>query len=264
MDSSIVLVLLGPTASGKTKALEDLNLDPKLFEIISCDSRQIYKELEISTAAPSLKFRNIIKHHFISTLEPNQNFTAGEFVKEANIIINNIHEKNKIPIIVGGSIFYYNAIRTGMLPIHNLNQNKDEKTKYLEKLTIEERLNLLKKLDPEIISVTVNKNNEKIKYIHENDSYRIFRALEIILCTNKKLSDINKENINSLKKTNLNFKGFYFEVEKNFHKKLIEERVKIMIEEGIVEEVAKVYNKYGLCKILKNYGNERGIGCVFR
>ncbi len=251
----IVLVLLGPTGSGKTQAIQELGLDPKKYEILSCDSRQIYEGLEMTTAAPEVEFQKFIKHHLVSIVKPNEAFSAGDFFRRASRIINELHHKNKIPVIVGGSGFYYRALETGLFPITVSNEIRESVSAW----SAEERLEKLKQLDSDIVTFCTNEkvmigDSHPIPKIHVNDVYRIQRALEIILTNNKKLSTIWQEMKTSKKERQVTYKGFYFQLEKEEHDQMIKERVKKMIQMGIVDEVGKVYKEYGVCKILNSSG----------
>ncbi|ROL62520.1 tRNA (adenosine(37)-N6)-dimethylallyltransferase MiaA, partial [Bacteroidetes/Chlorobi group bacterium ChocPot_Mid] len=108
-----VLAIVGPTASGKTKASIELS---KLIniEVISADSRQVFKYLNIGTAKPTADELNAVKTYFIDYLEPDSYISAGRFAKEAQIIIEQIFKKNKLPVVVGGTGLYIQALCEGI------------------------------------------------------------------------------------------------------------------------------------------------------
>ena len=237
-DKINALALLGPTASGKTQALK--LLDYSLYEIISCDSRQIYKGLEITTVAPEKEFQEKIPHHFVSCLSPLKKPTAGKFVEKAKKLILEIQKRKKIPLICGGNNFYFQALSKGMFSI---SENLEVKKK-ISKMSKKERYEQLKKLDLEAL---------ESKRIHKNDDYRITRALEIIFSSNKKLSTFWKE----WKENNtpeLKIKGFFFQIEKEKNLIQIKARAQKMIKDGMIEEVGKLYEMHNLCPALETIG----------
>lgn len=140
--------LFGPTASGKTNLLfENLNIKEQKFEVINVDSRQIYKVIPIGTAAPTRGILRKIPHHLVQFLEPNETFSAGEFKRKAQILIEEIYKRNRIPILCGGTGFYFKAFYTEMLYIEEPNQHlKKEIKQYLASLTPEEKKNYSIKL----------------------------------------------------------------------------------------------------------------------
>lgn len=107
-----VLAIVGPTASGKTK-LSIIVAEKINGEIISADSRQIYKYMDIGTAKPSKEERERIRHHFVDELNPNEEFNAGIFGEKGREIIEDIFSSGKVPIVVGGSGLYIRALIDG-------------------------------------------------------------------------------------------------------------------------------------------------------
>ena len=113
-----VLFILGPTGIGKTEiSLQLANHFP--IEIVSADSRQIYKYLDIGTAKPSQDVLNKIKHHFIDHLSPDDYYSAGMFGREARRVIEQIFRDSKVPVVVGGSGFYIQALIDGLSDIES-------------------------------------------------------------------------------------------------------------------------------------------------
>lgn len=176
-----VIVILGPTGSGKSKL--SISLAKKLGgEIVSCDSMQIYRRMDIGTAKISKKEMENIPHHMIDIVEPNEEFSVGEYVKQAKKIIAEIFERNKVPIVVGGTGLYVKALA----------QNYD--FGFAEKnLEIREKYKkILKEKGNEFLFNILNEKNPEIaKKIHVNDTKKIIRALEKI--ENKKNSEKNLE-----------------------------------------------------------------------
>ena len=176
-----VIVILGPTGSGKSKL--SISLAKKLGgEIVSCDSMQIYRRMDIGTAKISKKEMENIPHHMIDIVEPNEEFSVGEYVKQAKKIIAEIFERNKVPIVVGGTGLYVKAL-TQNYDFGNTEKNLEIREKYkkiLKEKGNEFLFNILNEKDPEIA-----------KKIHVNDTKKIIRALEKI--ENKKNSEKNLE-----------------------------------------------------------------------
>ncbi len=165
-----VIVILGPTGSGKSKL--SISLAKKLGgEIVSCDSMQIYRRMDIGTAKISKKEMENIPHHMIDIVEPNEEFSVGEYVKQAKKIIAEIFERNKVPIVVGGTGLYVKALAQNY-DFGFAEKNLEIREKYrniLEEKGNEFLFNILNEKDPEIA-----------KKIHVNDTKKIIRALEKI------------------------------------------------------------------------------------
>lgn len=229
-----IIILTGPTGVGKT--LISLQIAESLsdIEIISADSMQIYKNMDIGTDKPSNDILKKYIHHCIDLVEPSQNYDVMQYSSQALKSIKNILSRGKKPIIVGGSGLYikslYNPIFKGPgknQQIRNdlLKLEKEKGNKYL--------YNKLKKYDPLYA-----------KKISENDTKRIIRALEVFQLTGKSFSSFHKNNNlpSSLTKYNfiiiciyMNRKGLYQNI--NY-------RVDKMISNGLIKEVEIVFNKY--------------------
>ncbi len=163
-----VLAIVGPTASGKTKLAIQLALRLET-EIISADSRQIYKELNIGTAKPTQEELDKVKHHFISHISITENYDVGKFVQEASQVISKLHLENKIPIIAGGTGLYINSLLYGIFegPSSD-NQIRQSLENELRDSGLNSLLKKLEEVDPE----TYNK-------IDKNNPRRVIRALEV-------------------------------------------------------------------------------------
>ena len=223
-----ILVIAGPTCSGKTKLGIKLALSLR-GEIISADSRQIYKYLDIGTAKPSNADLNKVKHHFISELEPDVNYNVSKFEKEANLRIEEIFKKNKRPIIVGSGL-YIKALTDGIVET----PGKDEKLR--EKLEQEKEKfgnkflhDKLKKIDP-----------ESAAKMHPSYWKRVIRALEVYYLTGKSISQFHKEQIDTHQ---YKFEEYVLNWPREILYKNIEIRVDKMIESGFVNEVKMILNK---------------------
>lgn len=236
-----VVVLLGPTGVGKTEIVTHLSKKIPI-EVVSADSRQIYKYLSVGTNKPPGSWKKIdnerffiyenIIHHLVDFLEPTQQYNAGSFYEDAKKIIEKIILKNKIPILVGGTGLYIKTITDGI----SILPKRDTKLReYLSKLKEsygnQYLYDLLKKLDP-----------NRAEEIHPNNTQRIIRSLEIILQTGIPFSEIVKKSPKQSQYESLIFGLLYSN--KNFIKKRIYERTEQMFKNGIVEETMYVLNKY--------------------
>ncbi len=223
-----LLVLGGPTAVGKTelsiKLAKELN-----GEIISADSMQIYKYMDIGSAKVTEQEMDGIKHHLIDVIEPNLPFSVADFKEYGEISLKNILSKNKFPIIAGGTGLYINSLTCNMTFTE---AEKDEEYRlYLEKLS-EEKGNdfvheMLKEIDP--ISY---------KEIHANNRKRVIRALEVYKLTKKPFSSFNAGE--DFYKSD--YDVYYYVLTMNRDKlyEKINKRVDIMIEKGLLEECIKL------------------------
>lgn len=239
-----IIVLVGPTAVGKTYISVEL---AKKFntEILSADSMQIYKEMDIGTAKVTEDEKKNVIHHMIDIINPDETFSVSDFKSTAENIIDNILDKNKIPIIVGGSGLYVNSL------IYDLDFGKaksDNKIReYYTSLYNENGedflYEMLKKIDPE--------SSEKI---HKNNVKRVIRALEVHEITGKKFSELNTDIRKYSEKYDCILIGL------NMDRKILYDRINIrvdkMILEGLIEEVNTLINKgYD-----KNLVSMQGIG----
>lgn len=217
-----LITIFGPTAVGKTKFSISL---AKLLkcEIISCDSRQFYKELSIGTAVPSKEELKTIKHHFIQHKSITENYTIKDFQKDAFETINFTFKTNDFIILVGGSGLYMDAIVNGLdeFPECDKNIRKNLNLNY-KKNGIIYLQNKLKLLDPSYYGKVDIKNHR-----------RLIRALEICISTNKPYSSfIGKKKL----KHNFNILNFALEMNRDLLYKNINERVDYMILKGLVKE----------------------------
>lgn len=229
-----ICVVAGPTASGKTALGVEIC---KRFngEVVSCDSMQIYKGLPIATAVPTMEERENIPHHLMEFLELNQNFSVADYVSLAKKKIEDITNRGKLPVFVGGTGLYISSLLDNVKFApqkfdENIRNQLNEriKTEGCEKLYEE-----LKSIDPE----TAEK-------IHPNDALRITRALEIYLLTGETKSEQVKRSKEEPSPYSPCVIGLNFEDREILYDR-INRRVDIMIEQGMLDEVKAVYEKYG-------------------
>lgn len=231
MQKQKVIVIGGPTASGKTGL--SIELAKKINgEIVSADSMQIYKEMDIGTAKPSKEEMQGIKHYMLSIIKPDKRFSVAEYKLQAKKAIKEILEKGKVPIVIGGTGLY---IETLIYEIEFPEIETDlEYRKELEKVVEEKGLQYLYNKAVEIDKCAMEK-------ISINDKKRILRVLEIYHKTGKTKSELEA---NSKKEPEYNYKLFAINMEREILYDRINKRVDIMLENGLVEEVKKIIQSY--------------------
>ncbi len=224
-----ILVLVGPTASGKTALA--LSIARKIsVEIISADSRQIYKYLTIGTAKPSEKELHQVPHHFIDLLEPDQKFNAGDFQEQGRKIISQILDKKKLPIIVGGTGLYVQAIVDGFFEQPEISGEVREQLEFrLEREGKEALFKELQSIDPESAQTM-----DASKY------RRVIRALEIFHETGTPISQFHKQH-----KVNTMYDAHFYGLnwERSMLYERINNRVDRMFAAGFLDEVKQLKKK---------------------
>jgi len=223
-----LVILTGPTAVGKTKL--SIELAKRIGgEIISADSMQVYKYMDIGSAKIMPNEMEGVPHHLIDVLEPTEDFDVYRFQQMAKEKMKEIYERGHIPVIVGGTGFYIQAL---LYDIDFTHSEEDTKLRSeLEKIAMEEGVHkvheMLREVDP-----------QAAEEIHENNVKRVIRAIEYYRQTGEKISEHNKEQRE--KDSPYNF--CYFVLNDN-RKKLyerIDQRVDLMLEAGLVAEIEKL------------------------
>ena len=233
-----LLIIQGPTASGKTKLAIDLALHFDT-QIISADARQFYCEMSIGTAKPSDIELAQAKHHFINSHSIQQDFTAANFAQEASILLSRLFETQKFVVLVGGSNMYIDVLIDGLDDIPSDILLKKELNSILEINGINEFLDELKEKDP-VTYLSIDKNNP----------HRVLRAIEAIRLTGKKVSELKQ----GMKKVNhFNTIRFAIEWERDILYNRINQRVDAMMEDGLLEEVQSLLPQRSL-NALKTVG----------
>lgn len=232
MQKDKVIVICGATASGKTAL--SIELAKKINgEIVSCDSMQIYKDMDIGTAKPTKEEMQGIKHYLIDFVSPNKRYSVADYKRDAKKAIKEILKKGKTPIVVGGTGLYVDSL---IYEIEYPNIEFDEEyrkklEKEVEEKGLEELYNRAKAIDPEA--------TEKIS---PNDQKRILRILEIYNATGKNKTEQEKES--RKKEVEYDYKVYALDWDREKLYERINKRVDIMLEQGLIEEVKTVYNKY--------------------
>ena len=231
--SQTVITLRGPTASGKTDLAISLIKELPL-EIVSVDSVMVYRGLDIGSAKPNQQILDQYPHHLINISDPDNNYSLGKFFKDVNKAIQIITENKKIPILVGGTMMYFNILTKGL---SNLPSSDDEIRKKIEDqaevMGWPELHKKLSEVDP--ISAT------KIK---PNDKQRIQRALEVIELTGKPLSEFFKDQQNT---EDYNFFNIsLFATNRDHLYQRINSRFSEMLNDGLVDEVKSLLESTNL------------------
>ncbi len=229
--NDVIVCLMGPTGSGKS-ALSLKLAESIPSEIISVDSAIIYCDMDIGTAKPSKEELQLVPHHLIDIRNPSEKYSAAEFCRDAKKLIGEIQSRNKMPLLVGGTMLYFNALQKGLSDMPSADQKIREKiSSEAAKVgwsTLHERLS---EIDP-----------EASRKIHANDSQRIQRALEVYEITGKPISVLqNRDAVdNSLPKMiNLALGG----IDRSILHERIEKRFDEMLDQGLVDEVRKLYDR---------------------
>ncbi len=225
-----LIVIAGPTACGKTEI--SIQLAKKINgEIISADSMQVYKYMDIGTAKPSFEEMAGIKHHLIDELYPDEEYNAKIFKEKADKYIDEIYNDNKIPIVVGGTGFYINALvyDNNFMSTNCDNSVRSELYSEAERYGANYIYEKLKNIDPEYAEI-----------VHVNNVKRVIRAIEYYMQTGEKMSEHNMKAKETCSPFALLFIILNMEREKLYER--INLRVDLMVKNGIVEETKKLMN----------------------
>ncbi|MEE9345637.1 MAG: tRNA (adenosine(37)-N6)-dimethylallyltransferase MiaA [Methylococcales bacterium] len=226
-----VICLMGPTAIGKSAIAVKLaqQLD---CEIISVDSMQVYRGMDIGTAKPSREQQGGITHHLIDILDPTQVYSTGQFRQQAIGLIEEIIEREKTPLLVGGTMLYFKALFGGLaqLPVANTEMRAE-----LEQQAVEIGWQAM---HAQLAIV----DSEAAQRIHPNDPQRIQRALEVHRLTGQSLSKLMKDNARSTPPYNFIKLSLVPEDRRRLHEN-IRLRFNAMIEQGLIQETSVLYGR---------------------
>ncbi len=225
------IFLMGPTASGKTAlAMELYNTLP--CEIISVDSALIYRTMDIGTAKPTKQELALYPHHLVDIINPDQSYSAAQFRKEVLELMDDITRRGKVPLLVGGTMMYYNALLKGLAPLPDADPLVRQKIyDQAEQMGWQEMHRQLSEVDP----VSANRLNE-------NDSQRLSRALEVYLISGKTLTQHWAEQAQQTIPYKVLNLAIMPEDRKVLHAR-IEQRFNIMLEQGFMKEVEMLYER---------------------
>ena len=228
MTKNKLIILAGPTASGKTSV--SIELAKRLGgEIISADSMQVYKNMDVGTAKISVEEMQGVKHHLIDVLDPKEDFNIVKFQNMVKCSIEEIVKNGHIPILVGGTGFYIQSI------IYDIDFNNED-----------DNSSVRKKLEEEYDTFGADFMYEKLKKIdmvsadsiHKNNKKRIIRAIEYFLINNEPISSHNE--VQRKKKSPYDYRFFVLNPPRDILYERINKRVDIMVENGLVDEVKKL------------------------
>lgn len=238
MNKKVLLVIIGPTASGKSKLAIELALKYNT-EIVSADSRQIYKDLIIGTAQPTIQEQRLVKHHLVNFVNLDATYSVADYEKDASRILNMLFNEHDVVVMCGGTGLYINAVCFGIDEIPDISQ---EKRVYVR--------NLYKNNDLKYCVQLLKQHDQECeKFLDIRNPHRVLRALEVILETQKPI----REFYSSKKKSFFEVIFINIDIEKEVLFKRIDRRVDEMIKNGLVNEI-KQFEKY------RNYNSLKTIG----
>ena len=228
----LLLAIVGPTASGKTAL--SLSLAERFQgEIVNCDSVALYREFEIGTAKPSREERARAPHHLLDMLAPDQVFTAGDYARAARRVLEEIRQRGRLPVVVGGTGLYLRALLEGLFS----GPPRSEELRARLRARASERgpLHLhrvLRRLDPAAAAS-----------IHENDEPKLIRAIEVCLVARERMSELWKRGRDPL--TGFRILRLGLDPDRNELYTRINQRAARMFDDGLIEETKAILDKYG-------------------
>ena len=227
-----VLFIMGATACGKTDLAVELAQTGQ-FEIISVDSAMIYRGMDIGTAKPDSSVLRDAPHHLIDIRNPDESYSVAEFCADANRLLDAIHARGKIPLLVGGTIMYFNALQHGLSELPAANpQLRAQLDQQAEQLGWQQMHEKLEAIDP----LSAAK-------IHPNDTQRIQRALEVYELTQRPLSSFHTTSKSVRDDINVINFGLFPQDRGQLHAR-IARRFEVMLAEGVLEELADLRKKW--------------------
>jgi tRNA dimethylallyltransferase len=228
----LLVVILGPTASGKTTL--SLALAEKFNgEIVNCDSVAMYREFDIGTAKPSRAERERAPHHLFDCVDPTEDVTAGEYARQARQILQEIKSRGHLPIVVGGTGLYLRALLEGLFAGPERSEALRERLRQRAAQSGSQYVHrMLSRLD----RTTAEK-------IHPNDTPKLIRAIEVCLASRQKMSELWEQGRDPL--TGFRIRRLGLDPDRTALYSRINLRAEQMLEKGLVEETRKLIEKYG-------------------
>jgi tRNA dimethylallyltransferase len=237
----LLIVLAGPTASGKT-SLSQYLAERDNGEIVSCDSVAVYRDMEIGTAKPDKADRERIPHHLIDVVDPTEPYTAGDYSRAGRVAIAEIAARGGTPIVTGGTGLYLKALIDGLFAGPQRSESLRERLKLSDKIHGRGWLyQILMRLDP--------KSAERI---HPNDKPKLIRALEVCIAARQPMSHAWEQGREALKGFRILRIGL--EPDRDFLYQRINKRAAAMFQNGLVEETRMLLEKYGEARPFDSLG----------
>ena len=222
-----VIVITGPTASGKTELAIHL-AEHFSAEIVNADSMQVYREMDIGTAKPTLEQRKRVPHHLIDIVDPNEEFNAAMYREQAMTVIQDIWHRGKLCFVVGGTGLYIRALLGGLFYVPPKDPElRNRLRKEAQEQGLKELYKRLLEYDPEYA-----------RLIHPNDRVRIIRALEIYYLTGEKPSELMKRH--GFRNSSLDALKIFLHIPRKELYERIDKRCVRMIESGLIEETRRL------------------------
>jgi tRNA dimethylallyltransferase len=232
LSDRLLVVILGPTASGKTAL--SLTLAEKFEgEIVNCDSVAMYREFDIGTAKPSAAERERVRHHLVDYVDPTLDVTAGEYARQARQVLSEIKSRNHLPIVAGGTGLYLRALLDGLFAGPARSEELRERLRERATSRGSEYLHkILKRLD-----------RESATKIHANDMSKLIRAIEVCLASRQKMSDLLRHGRDPLRGFRILRLGLDPDRASLYGR--INARAQQMFDSGLIEETKALMAKYG-------------------
>ena len=226
-----IVVVAGPTGSGKSEVAirlaEEFN-----GELIRSDSMQVYRQMNVGTAKPSVQEQKLIPHHQLDLINPDENYSAGQYARDTSEIIKKIRERGRLPILVGGTGLYYRALLYGISKIPPVTESlRKEITAWQHEHGTPYCYKLLQKYDP-----------EGAEFLHPNDTSRILRGLEVVLSTGKTIYSYQLEQ--PFGEARYPFNAVALNWDRNDLYQRINKRTLSMLGSGWLAEVEMLLNSY--------------------
>lgn len=228
----VLVVVLGPTASGKT-ALSLALAERFRGEIVNCDSVAMYREFDLGTAKPNESERARARHHLLDCLLPTDQFTAGEYARQARKILEEIKSRGNVPMVVGGTGLYLRALLEGLFAGP---ERSDELRERLRKISAARGSSYLHR-------ILLRLDRTAAEKIHANDAPKLIRAIEVCLASRRKMSEMWEEGREPLRGFRIVRIGLDPDREALYER--INRRAQKMFDDAIVEETKDLLAKYG-------------------
>jgi tRNA dimethylallyltransferase len=237
----LLVVVVGPTGSGKT-ALSLILAERFGGEIVSCDSVAVYREFNVGTAKPPAEELARVPHHLIDVVDPEHYITAGEYARRAREVLQEIRERGRMPIVVGGTGLYLRALLDGLFP----GPERSEELRERLRARLQEKgaawlHRILRRLDPPAAAT-----------IHANDTPKVIRAIEVCLASRERMTQLWKQGRDPLQGFRILRLGL--NPDRNALYTRINDRARLMFDGGLVEETNRLREKYPKAWALSSLG----------